>query len=101
MGEDKHTLACKFSILIYFCTSLNRAFIKAMRNATHLVDTHQYPVDQSNSHHLLQVLQGCVLIYLLHNEVGDKFGNVPIKKRDSLSVQSGITWNSSRLRGLI
>lgn len=47
---------------------------------THLVDAHQHPVDQSYRHHLLQVLYGRVLVDLLHDELGDKFGNVPLKR---------------------
>lgn len=53
---------------------------------THLIDTDKHPVDQSYSHHLLQVLHGRVLIYLLHNEMGNKLGNVPLKKSDIMSV---------------
>lgn len=47
---------------------------------THLIGTHQHPVDQSNCHHLLQVLHGRVLVNLFHNELGDEFGNVPFKR---------------------
>ncbi len=48
---------------------------------THLIDAHKQPVDQSYRHHLLQVLHGRALIYLLHNEVSNKFGNVPLKRK--------------------
>lgn len=47
---------------------------------THLIDAHQHPVDQSYRHHLLQVLYGRVLVDLLHDELGNKFGNVPLKR---------------------
>lgn len=47
---------------------------------THLIGTHQHSVNQSYGHHLLQVLHGRVLVYLLHHELGDEFGNVPLKR---------------------
>lgn len=46
---------------------------------THLIGTHQHPVDQSYCHHLLQVLHGRVLVNLLHDELGDELGDVPLK----------------------
>lgn len=56
----------------------------ARRNTltTHLVGAHQNPVDQSDCHHLLQVLHGRVLVNLLHHKLGDKFGNVPLKREE-------------------
>lgn len=53
---------------------------------THFVDTDKHPVDQSDSHHPLQVLHGRVPVHLLHNEMGKKFGNVPSQRRDIVSV---------------
>lgn len=52
---------------------------------THLIGTHQHPVDQSYRHHFLQVLHGRVLVNLLHDELGDKFGNVPLKSVEIIS----------------
>lgn len=56
------------------------------KRVTHLVDAHQHPVDQSHGHHLLQVLHGRVLVDLLHNEVGNESGNVPLTEERQAHV---------------
>lgn len=52
----------------------------------YLVDADENPVDERDSHHLLQVFHGRVLIDLLHYEVGNEFGNVPLRRKDIKSV---------------
>lgn len=59
---------------------------------THLVDAHQHPVGQSYRHHLLQVLYGRVLVDLLNDELGDKFGNVPLKRMRKKRRLHGYLW---------
>lgn len=56
---------------------------------THLINAHQHPVDQSYGHHLLEILHGRVLVDLLHDEVGDKFGNVPLKRKALCLCEDG------------
>lgn len=62
---------------------------------THLVDTDTHPVGQSHSHHLLQVLHGRAFIDLLHDELGDELGDVPLQ-RTQMSRRLGNNSSTTR-----